>query len=351
MIGFEGDFNLSSLSKNHIDGVVSIEGREDWRLTGFYEDPNRLLRRNTWNLLRLLNHQSSLPWCIIEDMNNITSQEDKRGGRRYPEWLIKGFCEESNSELGYRQKIMKCQAKLGVWGKEVTGNFSSRIPSSNQWDEILMHIQPSITTELNEELLGPVNEEEVKHALFQMNPDKAPGPDGMTPGFFQKYWSIVGTYVIKIVQDFIDTGQMSEELNETNIVLIPKNKSPVNMGDLRPIALCNVAYKIVSKVLANRMKPLLDKRIRKEGYMEVKLDMSKAYDRVEWNFVEALMIKMGFDSRWTRGVIIKNKPWHVFSIAREKKGADYSEETEQTQEFSNRVQSARSAMLSGRAES
>lgn len=165
-----------------------------------------------------------------------------------------------------------------------------------------------------------------------MNPDKAPGPDGMTPGFFQKFWSIVGADLIRIVRNFFETGQMVPELNETNIVLIPKKKTPMDMGDLRPIALCNVSYKIVSKVLANRMKLMLDKvvspnqsafipgrlisdnimvsfevlhylkrkRIGKDGYMAVKLDMSKAYDRVEWSFVEAIMGKMGFDSRWIR---------------------------------------------------
>lgn len=64
---------------------------KDWRLTGFYGEPNRRLRRSSWDLLRRLNQHSRLSWCVIGDMNNIISQEDKRGGRRYPEWLIQGF--------------------------------------------------------------------------------------------------------------------------------------------------------------------------------------------------------------------------------------------------------------------
>lgn len=90
---YDGEFRLSSFSRNHIDVVVSTTDREKWRLTGFYGEPNRRLRRNTWDLLRVLNQQSNLPWYVIGDMNNILSHEDKRGGRRYPEWLLQGFCE------------------------------------------------------------------------------------------------------------------------------------------------------------------------------------------------------------------------------------------------------------------
>lgn len=109
--------------------------------------------------------------------------------------------------------------------------------SETQWDDILACVQPLITEQLNSELLRPIQDEEVKSVLFQMHPDKAPRPDGMTPGFFQKYWNIIGTDLIKIVHDFFTTGSLAKDLNETNIVLIPKKKNPVNMGDLRPIAL------------------------------------------------------------------------------------------------------------------
>lgn len=168
--------------------------------------------------------------------------------------------------------------------------------------------------------------------MFQMSPDKAPGPDGMTPGFFQKYWSIVGQDLIKLVRDFFESGHLENDINATNVVLIPKKKVPTSMANLRPIALCNVSYKLISKVLANRMKPMLNlaispnqsafiprrlitdnimvsfevlhyvkqKKLSKEGHMAVKLDMNKAFDHVEWNFMEVMMRKMGFDVRFTK---------------------------------------------------
>uniref|UniRef100_A0A803QI10 RNase H type-1 domain-containing protein n=1 Tax=Cannabis sativa TaxID=3483 RepID=A0A803QI10_CANSA len=80
--------------------------------------------------------------------------------------------------------------------------------------------------EMNVDLLAPVSTEEVRTTLFQMHPDKSPGPDASIP----------------------------EDLNNTNLVLIPKKKNLENMGDLRPIALCNAVYKIISKVMANRLK-------------------------------------------------------------------------------------------------
>ena len=120
------------------------------------------------------------------------------------------------------------------------------------------------------------------------------------------------------------------DLNKTNIALIPKIKDPTKMSDFQPISLCNVSYKIISKMLANRLKPILSTIISenqsafvpgrlitdnvliafeimhylkkrkggKDSYMVVKLDMSKAYDRVEWGFLEKIMKKMGFDDKW-----------------------------------------------------
>lgn len=113
-------------------------------------------------------------------------------------------------------------------------------------------------TAQNEELMRPIVEEEVKEALFQIHPDKSPGPDGMTPDFFQKYWEIVGSDVVEMVRHFFLTGDMTQGLNETNIVLIPKKKNPTVIGELRPISLCNVITKIITKLISNRIKWMLN---------------------------------------------------------------------------------------------
>ncbi|KAK1379299.1 Endonuclease/exonuclease/phosphatase family protein [Heracleum sosnowskyi] len=84
---------LLSVSDNHIDVCVSVDGVQAWRLKGFYGEPDRSKRRRTWELLKNLSRDSNLSWCTIGDMNNILSKTDKKGGDSYPQWLIEGFNE------------------------------------------------------------------------------------------------------------------------------------------------------------------------------------------------------------------------------------------------------------------
>lgn len=175
-----------------------------------------------------------------------------------------------------------------------------------------------------------VSVEEVRAALFQMHPDKSPGPDGFGPGFFQHFWDVIGSEVTMFCRRFIESARLPERANDTFVVLIPKKPNPESMKDLRPIALCNVLYKVAAKVCANRLKPMLEGLISsaqsafipgrlitdnimlayeahhflkrktqgREGVAALKVDMSKAYDRVEWRFLRAVMIKMGFSMKW-----------------------------------------------------
>lgn len=119
-------------------------------------------------------------------------------------------------------------------------------------------VPTSIIAEHNEDLLKKNSESEVKHALFQMHPGKSPGSNGMTPAFFQKQWHIVGKDIIVLVREFAQTGIMRNGLNETNVVLFLKKKHPTIISELRSISLCNVLAKIITKVLVNHMKDLLE---------------------------------------------------------------------------------------------
>lgn len=120
-------------------------------------------------------------------------------------------------------------------------------------DPCVRNLTAGISMEMNMDLLKEFTREEVTVALFQMSPLKAPGPDGFIAEFFQKNWTMVGNEVCNAVLEIINSGVMPSSLNFTHIVLIPKSKTPSCVTKFRPIRLCNVLYKLISKVLANRL--------------------------------------------------------------------------------------------------
>ncbi|GAA0160047.1 hypothetical protein LIER_16691 [Lithospermum erythrorhizon] len=106
-------------------------------------------------------------------------------------------------------------------------------------------------------LQAPFTLEDVKKSLFSMHGTKAPGPDGMSALFFQHHWAIVGSDLSNMVLNWANGGVFLGKFNFTLISLVPKISTPVNMAQFRPIALCNVAAKVVVKVLATRLKHIL----------------------------------------------------------------------------------------------
>ncbi|XP_062017671.1 uncharacterized protein LOC133734024 [Rosa rugosa] len=213
------------------------------------------------------------------------------------------------------------------------GLFSSSRPVDFQ--QVLDAIPCVITDDINREITKEVTADEVFGALKQMHPSKAPGPDGFSPCFYQFFWGTVGEDVVEAVRAFLLSEELLRTINCTFVTLIPKVKLPQYVGQLRPISLCNVLYKLGSKVLANRIKPLMDsiispcqsafvsgrlisdnsliafeigqflkrRRSGNKGFCALKLDMSKAYDRVEWRFLELVMLKMGFCSLWVQWIM------------------------------------------------
>ena len=202
-------------------------------------------------------------------------------------------------------------------------------------DKSLRFITAAVTEEMNHRLLCLPQDEEIREATFAINPEKASGPDGMTSLFYQRFWSSVGKDVCCMVRGFFETGELDVRLNRTNICLIPKTDRPKTMTEFRPISLCNVGYKIISKILSSRLKRILPKIISgthsaflaerlitdnilvaqemfhalhtnpgcKGKFVAIKTDMNKAYDRVKWSFMEALLLKFSFDQLWVARIM------------------------------------------------
>ena len=131
-------------------------------------------------------------------------------------------------------------------------------------EDILSRVPVRVTDVMNESLEAHFTAQEVERALFMMGANKALGPDGFTEGFYQAHWDVVGPSITNAVLNFLNGGQMSEGINQTTIVFIPKIKHPQDLKNFRPISLCNVIYKICSKVLANRLRVFLDDIISPE---------------------------------------------------------------------------------------
>lgn len=125
----------------------------------------------------------------------------------------------------------------------------------------LAALECKITPEMNEILTKPFTKEDVQTTIKHMHPAKAPGPDGMTPLFFQKFWSVCKHDVLREILDILNNRKSPQSINHTHIVLIPKVKNPKTPKDFRRISLSNVIARILTKTIANRLKPLLPSAI------------------------------------------------------------------------------------------
>ena len=144
-------------------------------------------------------------------------------------------------------------------GRVASFYFDTMFTASNPigFDEILGGLLPTVTDEMNVSFNKPYNAEEVLKTLHQMDPLTAPGLDGMSPIFYKSFWHIVGKDVLEVVLTALNSGTISKSINSTFVALIPKIKDPKKVSDFRPISLCNVVYKLIAKVLVNRLKLIL----------------------------------------------------------------------------------------------
>ncbi|KAL2252949.1 UNVERIFIED_CONTAM: putative mitochondrial protein [Sesamum indicum] len=178
-----------------------------------------------------------------------------------------------------------------------------------------------LTEEEVDHLIANFTADDVKNAVFDIGEDKAQGPNSFSSGFFKVAWHVVGQEVTRAVLDFFAIGRLLKQINSTLVTLIPKVHTPMSVVDFRPISCCTVLYKIITKLIVQRLSVVLDKLVSScqsafilgrsigdnvmlaqelfSGYNQarlpprcaLKVDIRKAYDTVEWDFLlEALKL-------------------------------------------------------------
>ncbi|XP_043698530.1 uncharacterized protein LOC122649300 [Telopea speciosissima] len=253
------------------------------------------------------------------------------------QWLKEGdrntkYFHISTIQRRSRSRVLKLRLGSGEWArseKEIFAEFLSRYQDiffaqglEEEALEVVLHsIFPTVTPHMNDILCKIPDAEEIKSTLKDMAPLKYLGLDGLPAAFFK----CTGTW----------NGVLSSEMNETYICLVPKVDQPEKVDQFRPISLCNVSVKIISKIFANRLKGCLDdiispyqfafvprrsisdnilmaheayhyikKRTKgKRKLMAIKLDMAKAYDRLEWKFIEKVFLRLGFSEKWVHMIM------------------------------------------------
>ncbi|KAL0287399.1 UNVERIFIED_CONTAM: hypothetical protein Scaly_2765900 [Sesamum calycinum] len=188
-------------------------------------------------------------------------------------------------------------------------------------------LKHTLTLEEASFLIRPVTREEIKEAIFDIDEESAPGPDGYTSAFFKTAWPVVGQAISEAICEFFRTGQLLKQVNTTLLALIPKVNLPSYVSDYRPISCCNVLYKAITKVIVKRMQPIhllidfsqtafvpgrsiADNILLAQellaGYNQrrlpprctIKVDIQKAYDSVEWDFLLEVLRLFNFPPRF-----------------------------------------------------
>ena len=175
-----------------------------------------------------------------------------------------------------------------------------------------------------------IKDREIQQAIFSMSPLKVPGVDGLHAMFYQTQWHIVGESFCKVIKDVFRSQYIPAEINRILLVLIPKTENPISFKMYRPISLCTVAYKTITKIIVNRLQEILPDLIGphqtsfvpgrhiteniivaqeiihsmrrkkgRQGFMAITVDLEKAYDKLSWNFIHDTLQELNLPIRLT----------------------------------------------------
>ncbi|PNX76937.1 cysteine-rich receptor-like protein kinase, partial [Trifolium pratense] len=239
----------------------------------------------------------------------------------------------------------------------VFSHFASHFKSSTEERPRVDNLQfKRLTYVEGSSLTKPFTETEVKSAVWDCDSYKSPGPDGINFSFIKDFWAELRGDVMCFISDFHRNGKLAKGINSTFIALIPKIDSPQRLNDFRPISLVGSLYKILAKVLANRLRFVIgsvisesqtafvknsqildgilianevvdEARKSKKELMLFKVDFEKAYDSVDWGYLDKVMERMSFPTLWrkwikecvgtaTASVLVNGSPTAEFPLER-----------------------------------
>eukprot|EP00253_Pinus_taeda_P006593 PITA_06593 len=260
----------------------------------------------------------------MKDSIQRSWQQHIEGSSRYIwERKIKRVKNNITSIIDRECNLQSTQGAIKQVASDHYRELLTKTKEEEDYTDLLQYLPSGINKEINDNLSKEIEEEEIRGAIWDLHPDKAPGPDGFPICFYRAHWGIIKKDFIKMVKWIQCKGKIGGYTNSTHLALIPKENCPTTFSHFRPISLCNSSYKIFTKILATRLKPLLPSLIsenqggflanrkisdsillvqeeihpshsRKEKGFILKLDLANAFDRVRHSFLIVVLKKMSF---------------------------------------------------------
>nr|GEW44479.1 putative RNA-directed DNA polymerase, eukaryota, reverse transcriptase zinc-binding domain protein [Tanacetum cinerariifolium] len=262
-----------------------------------------------------LAQKAKVKWALEGDENTSFFHGSLKKKRR--QLAIKGIQKDGN-----------CIEDPGLVKAEFLSHFKSRFQQPDVAHSIMDYdLFHPLTQNQSEFLERPFYRDEIKCAVWDCGGDKASGPDGFTFKFFTSFWELIEEDVVRFVHEFFRSYHFPTGCNSSFIALIPKVSNVKYVSDFRPISLIGCQYKIISKLLANRLSTVIGKCVsylqsafikgrnildgplilnevlawyhqRKRELMIFKVDFEKAFDSLRWDFLDMMLGKLGFGIKW-----------------------------------------------------